>query len=150
MGGLERTFSESPRELTDDNNKCFLVILPDTKEIKFRKEDMGRISSLEFGMVRTVYLENMVCDDEYVHVPISTGTRFVNVVLTPDYIATCPKKKYIIGKKKTEDGSSEFEDRVEVDISEDAVSAKDSDVFTGEKFLIVTTAMMPAVVIVPS
>jgi hypothetical protein len=146
--GLDRVFSESARELAEGDKKCFQVIPPDTKCLKIPEADASRLSHLEIGMGR---IEIATCPREngYVVINISVNARFAQFVLADDYLATCEKKKYILGKKKTEDGEGEFEDRVEVDVATEDVTSKDSETFKGEKFVTYVKAMMPALTICP-
>ncbi len=146
--GIDRVFSESPRELIDGEKKCFLVIPPDSKCIKLRVEDCTRFSHIELGAAR-VDLGSCPQEDGFLVVNLPSNARFSQFVLNDEYLSGCSKKKFIVGKKKTEDGSSEFEDRIEVDVSVTDVSSLDGETFRGESFLTYNIAMMPQIIITP-
>jgi hypothetical protein len=141
--GLDRIFAESVRELPEGEKKCFQVIPPDTKCIKMPADHAARLSHVELGMGR-IDIANCPREDDKVVINITVNARFSQFVLADSYLETCERKKYIIGKRKTEDGNGEFEDRIEVDISTEDVSSKNTDNFTGEKFATYVKAMMPS------
>ena len=145
--GLDRIFSESTRELPEGERKCFMVIPPDSKAIKIKQNDAHRISHIELAG-KLVYLADSPIEDNYVVLNLGTGARFTQFVLSETYIEACEKVKYIVGKKKTEDGSGEFEDRAQVDISVVDATSLDSETFKGEKFVTYIKAVLPEVVLV--
>jgi hypothetical protein len=138
--GLDRIFGESVRELADGESKCFQVIPADTKCVKISEADAGRLSHIEIGAGR-INLESCPHEDGYIVVSLPTNARFAQFVMSADYLATCQRKKLIIG---------ESGENVEVDIGTEDVGARDSETFKGQSFKIIVQAMMPAITIVSS
>ncbi len=146
--GLDRIFAESVRELAEGEKKCFQVIPPDMKCIKIAVSHADRLSHIEIGGGR-IDIASCPREGDNVVINLIVNARFSQFVLADSYLETCEKKKYIIGKRKTEDGNGEFEDRIEVDIATDDVSSKNSDTFTGEKLATYVKAMMPTPTLCP-
>jgi hypothetical protein len=147
--GLERVFAESGRDLPEGEKKCFLVIPPDSKALKFAVADVDRLEAVELGQAGRVVIADATRDDEYVYIPLGTSARFAHIVLSDSYLSSCPRTKYIVGVKKTEDGTGEVETTVEVDPVVEDVTAKNDETFVGKTLRVVVNAKLPTVRIEP-
>jgi hypothetical protein len=145
---LERIFSETGRELAEGDAKCFHVIPAETKAIKFATSDASKISHIEVGGGR-INIDTCPVEGEFIVVNLTVNAKFFYIVLSDTYLSTCDKKKYIIGKKKSSDGQSEFDDRVEVDIAETDITVKNDDTFIGSEFKAIISAILPGIRFVP-